>query len=255
MTEEDEKLVERRLAELGAAVAALQMNPPRDPALQELPYHVNTLMQRAVSEFAMAFDRVLREPERWTAESRARLESRYSLWRHEAADFAASLPPPEGGKDYFRPCRNVFPGGKAREDIAAVIERLEALAPTQSAFGGSGRSVSRDYLNLVEVLTECRLMNDELALRRLTEKVYGTTETTAEALTQLELELTGAAMLGQARRNEFALGTLFQSREVDKSGFALEALSSQEGEAKVYGLIYPGYFEDTSWCYVTIGEA
>ena len=76
MTEEEQKLIERRLAELGAAVAALQMNPPRNPTLQELPYHVNTLMQRAVREFAMAFDRVLREPERWTAESRARLESR-----------------------------------------------------------------------------------------------------------------------------------------------------------------------------------
>ena len=138
----------------------------------------------------------LRDPERWTAESRARLESRYSLWRHEAADFAASLPTPQGGKDYFVSCRNVFPGGQAREDIAAVIERLEALAPTQSAFGGSGRSVSRDYLNLVEVLTECRLMNDGAALRRLTEKVYGRTETTAEALAQLELELEGAAMLG-----------------------------------------------------------
>ena len=54
-----QKLVESRLAELGAAVAALRMNPPRDPAIQELPYHVNTLMQRAVREFEMAFDRVV----------------------------------------------------------------------------------------------------------------------------------------------------------------------------------------------------
>lgn len=131
---------------------------------------------------------------------------------------------------------------------------MEALAPSESAFGGNGRSVSRDYLNLVEVLTECRLMNDEPALRRLTEKVYGTTETAAEALAQLELELEGAAMLGQARRNEFALGTLFQSREVDKSGFALEALLSPEGAGKVYGFIYPGHFGVTSWCYLTIGE-
>jgi hypothetical protein len=63
---------------------------------------------------------------------------------------------------------------------------------------------------------------------RLTEKVYGTTQTTAEALAQLELELEGGAMLGQARRNEFSLGTLFQSGEVEKSGFALEALSAPE---------------------------
>jgi hypothetical protein len=41
--------------------------------------------------------------------------------------------------------------------------------------------------------------------------VYGRTETTAEALAQLELELEGAVMLGEARRNESALSILFQS--------------------------------------------
>lgn len=158
------------------------------------------------------------------------------------------------GKDYFGPCRHVFSGGQAREDIAVVIERLEALAPGESAFGGSRLGVSRDYLNLVEVLTECRLMDDEAALRRLTEKVYGTTETTAEALAQLELELEGAAMLGQVRRNEFGLGTLFQTGQVEKSAFALEQLSSPEGGAKVYGLTYPGHFEVPAWCYLTIGD-
>jgi hypothetical protein len=62
-------------------------------------------------------------------------------------------------------------------------------------------------------------------------------------------------MLGEARRNEFALGTLFQSGHVEKSGFALEVLSApEEGGPKLYGLIYPGHFARPSWCYVTIGE-
>jgi hypothetical protein len=108
----------------------------------------------------------------------------------------------------------------------------------------------------VEVLTECGLMNDEAALRRLNEKVYGRTETTAEALSQLELELEGAAMLGeQARRNEFTLGTLFRAGHVEMSGFALEVLSApEEGGPKLYGLIYPGHFARPSWCYLTIAD-
>jgi hypothetical protein len=97
-------------------------------------------------------------------------------------------------------------------------------------------------------------MKDGAALRRLNEKVYGRTETTAEALAQLELELEGAAMLGEARRNEFALGILFQSGQVEKSGFALEVLSAPEEGPNVYGLIYPGHFARPSWCYLTIGE-
>ena len=67
--------IEARLGELSAAVAALRMEPPRDPAMHELPYHVNTLMQRAVMEFEAAFDRGLRYPEQWTDESRARVEA------------------------------------------------------------------------------------------------------------------------------------------------------------------------------------
>jgi len=207
--EEWQTAIEARLRELAAAVDALRMEPPRDQTMQELPYHVNTLMQRAVMEFEAAFDRALRYPGQWTEESRARLEAAYSLWNDQAADFAASLAKLQLAKDYFAACKMVFPGGQARESIADVIERMEELAPTQSAFGGSHVSVSRDYLNLVEVLTECGLMNDGAALRRLNEKVYGRTETTAEALAQLELE--GAVMLGEARRNEFALGILFQS--------------------------------------------
>jgi hypothetical protein len=205
-------------------------------------------------EFEAAFDRALRYPGQWTEESRVRLEAAYSLWNEQAADFAASLAKLQLAKDYFAACKMVFPGGQARESIADVIERMEELAPTQSAFGGSRVSVSRDYLNLVEVLTECGLMNDEAALRRLNEKVYGRTETTAEALAQLELELEWAVMLGEARRNEFALGILFQSGQVEKSGFALEVLSAPEEGPNVYGLIYPGHFARPSWCYLTIGD-
>jgi hypothetical protein len=252
--EEWQTAIEARLRELAAAVDALWMEPPRDQTMQELPYHVNTLMRRAVMEFEAAFDRALRYPGQWTEESRTRLEAAYSLWNDQAADFAASLAKLQLAKDYFAACKMVFPGGQARESIADVIERMEELAPTQSAFGGSRVSVSRDYLNLVEVLTECGLMNDGAALRRLNEKVYGRTETTAEALAQLELELEGAVMLGEARRKEFALGILFQSGQVEKSGFALEVLSAPEEGPNVYGLIYPGHFARPSWCYLTIGE-
>ena len=44
-----------RVRELGAAADGLRMEPPRDPAMQELPYHVNTLMARAVMEFSGSF--------------------------------------------------------------------------------------------------------------------------------------------------------------------------------------------------------
>src|SRR5215469_4347281 len=220
MTEQNWQVeVEARVRELGAAVNGLRMQPPGDPTKQELPYHVNTLMGRAAMEFEAAFDRMLRYPEQWTAESRASLEAAYVLWCEEAADFAASLAKVELPRDYFAACKAVFPNGQAREDIVAVIERMQELAPTKSAFGGSWRSVTRDYLNLLEVLTECGLINDQPALRRMNEKVYGTTQTTAEALAQLELELEGGAMLGHARSNAFALGTLFQTGEVEKSEF------------------------------------
>jgi hypothetical protein len=246
--------VEARVRELGAAVNGLRMQPPGDPTKQELPYHVNTLMGRAAMEFEAAFDRALRYPEQWTAESRASLEAAYVLWREEAADFTASLAKVELPEEYFAACKAVFPNGQTREDIVAVIERMQELAPTKSAFVGSWRSVTRDYLNLLEVLTECGLINDEPALRRMNEKVYGTTQTTAEALAQLELELEGDVMLGQARGNAFALGTLFQTGGVEKSGFALEAISAPDEGLKVYGLIYPGHFARPSWCYLTIGE-
>ena len=96
-------------------------------------------------------------------------------------------------------------------------------------------------------------MDDEAALRRLTEKGYGTAETTAEALAQLELELEkarrwarpGAMSLGWGRCLNRASGEVW---------VALEQLSSPEGGAKVYGLTYPGHFEVPSWCYLTIGD-
>src|SRR5580700_4692772 len=113
--EEWQTAIEARLRELAAAVDALRMEPPRDQTMHELPYHVNTLMRRAVMEFEAAFDRAFRYPEQWTDESRARLEASYTWWSDQAADFAASLAELEVEKDYFAACKMVFPGGEARE--------------------------------------------------------------------------------------------------------------------------------------------
>lgn len=85
--------------------------------------------------------------------------------------------------------------------------------------------MSRDYLNMFEVLTECGVVDDDGTLRRLTLRVTGRTQATAEATEEFELELTGAMMLGEAHRSAFGRWTLFHSGNTFRSGFAVQPLS------------------------------
>ena len=55
MAEEWRELAEKRVKELELAAAGLAMQRPADATAPELPYHINTLMRRAVEEFQAAF--------------------------------------------------------------------------------------------------------------------------------------------------------------------------------------------------------
>jgi hypothetical protein len=93
---------------------------------------------------------------------------------------------------------------------------------------------------MFEVLTECGVVDDDGTLRRLTLRVTGRTQATAEATEEFELELTGAMMLGEAHRSAFGRWTLFHSGNTFRSGFALQPLSDDGAEKEFYGLVYPG---------------
>ena len=89
---------------------------------------------------------------------------------------------------------------------------------------GSEGAVARDYLNMLEVASELELHSPEEitvhseAFRRLNRLARGTDKTAAQMLGDIQDELTGATMLGEATAHELSGGaTLFQTQAPEES--------------------------------------